>query len=202
MSFVARTLSAVFALAVLVLAGTSDVLACACCAEPGYRYVKTEKFSALRSGEMVRVNFAKAAKLNVAETDEPIKGFDASTDYQVTVAWQKDDSAVFSLRDAKGRSGTLTVARPKTLSIFEVDTRDDKDNGLGPNLYKEWKMTSPAMGDGLFKSVTGKGQTMTLVLHGRGNVCPDAKQFTAWTVLVYGDAGTFTLTGKLDAMEP
>jgi hypothetical protein len=200
MPVAARACGALLALAALTSAGASPALACE--TSPAQRYVKTEKFSALRSGEMVRVNFAPTAKLTIAETDEPIKGFDANADYQVTVAWQKDDSAVFSLRDGKDRTGTLTVARPKTLSIFEVDTRDSKDDKASPSLYKEWKMTSPALGDGVFKGVTGKGQTMTLVLHGRGDSCPDTKQFNAWTLLVYGPAGTFTLFGKLDPMEP
>jgi hypothetical protein len=79
---------------------------------------------------------------------------------------------VFALRDQKGRVGNLVLALPKTVSIFEVDPRDeDKEGGLGPLLYKEWKLTANAAGDGLFGAEV-KGQKITLVLHGRGVAVP------------------------------
>ena len=98
----------------------------------------------------------------------------------------------------KGRTGTLTLALPRTISIFEVDPRqEEKEGGLGPVLYKEWKLTAPAAGGGLFGGIVGKGQKLTLVLHGHGRGCTDASHFTAWTLLVHG-RDRLTLTGALE----
>ncbi len=146
-----------------------------------------------------RMAFAGAATLSTGEADPQIKGIEnPDTDYQLAVARQKD-RIVFAFRDRKGRAGTLTLAIPRTISIFEVDPRgDEKDKGLGPSLYKEWKLTANAAGDGLFRRVVGAGQKITLVLHGRGIGCTDAGHFTDWTLLVHGPSDKLTLYGALD----
>lgn len=202
MRYVARTVSAVFAVAFLSFVGTSAALACACCSDTAQRNVRNEKFNALRMGIMVQTQLAPEATLLLSDTEEePAKGIGSkATDYKVSLEWKKGDIAVFTFHDDKNQTGTLTLVPPKTISIFEVDTRESAtaDTGLGPVLYKEWKMTSPAAGDGIFKGAVGKGQQMTLVFHGRGRSCPDANQFHAWTLLVYGPSASFTLYGKLE----
>jgi hypothetical protein len=187
--------------AAFILANAPAALACACCAQTAWRYVETEKISPQRLAEIDQMRFSKVAKLRIGVADdESIKGVeDAGESYQLDVSRQKDRQ-VFSFSDEKGRTGTLALAAPKTISIFEVDPRGaEKDSGLGPNLYKEWKMTANAAGDGLFRGSVGAGQKMTLVLHGRGNACSSADHFTDWTLLVYGPAGAFTMYGALDS---
>jgi len=184
-----------------LLANATAALACACCSHTAWRYVETEKMSQRRSAAIERIGFAKAAKQMRGEgIDSGIKGVeDPSEDYQLTVTRQKD-RMVFAFRDAKGRTGTLVLAMPSTISIFEVDPRGaEKDTGLGPNLYKEWKLTANAAGDGLFRGVVGARQKMTLVLHGRGNACTSADHFTDWTLLVYGPVDKVTMYGALDS---
>jgi hypothetical protein len=145
------------------------------------------------------MTFAKPAKIASGEADPEIKGVaDPASDYQLTVTRAKD-RMVFSFRDEKGRAGTLTLVMPKMISIFEVDPRgEEKDRGLGPSLYKEWKLTANAAGDGLFRGIVGAGQKITLVLHGRGNSCTSPDQFTDWTLLVHGKE-RLTLYGALDS---
>ena len=149
--------------------------------------------------QVAAMRFAADARLSVGEADPRIRGIEApGTDYRLDVAQQKD-RIVFSLRDRKGRSGNLVLTIPKTISIFEVDPRgDEKDAGLGPSLYKEWKLTARAVGDGLFRRVVGAGQKITLVLHGRGIGCTDASHFTDWTLLVHGPADRLTFYGALE----
>ena len=60
-------------------------------------------------------------------------------------------------------------------------------------------MTAHATGDGLFKAAVTRNTKITLALHGRGNACTSADQFTDWTLQVYGPPGKFTLYGKLDS---
>ena len=134
------------AIALHLLAGAAPALACACCSNTASRYVEVEKLSTQRMAEIERMSFAATAKLATGEADAAIKGVEApATDYRLAVARAKD-RMVFSLRDDKGRAGTLALAIPKIISIFEVDPRGDaKDEGLGPSLYKEWKLTADAV---------------------------------------------------------
>ena len=187
------------AVAAFILGFATEAFACACCTHTGWRYVEVETMSERRLVQVDQMAFAKAATLSTGEADAQIKGIDnPDTEYQLDVARPKG-RMVFAFRDRKGRTGTLTLAIPKTISIFEVDPRgDEKDKGLGPSLYKEWRLTANAAGDGLFRGVVGAGQKITLVLHGRGIGCTDAGHFTDWTLLVHGPSDKLTLYGALD----
>ncbi|MET0606883.1 MAG: hypothetical protein ABWZ80_10525 [Beijerinckiaceae bacterium] len=121
-----------------------------------------------------------------------------STEYDMQVA-QLSDRIVFSFQDQAGRSGTLTLQRPATMSVFEVDPgQTDDEGGLGPGLYKEWKLTSRAVGAGVFAPGAGPRQQITLVLQGRGNGCTSSADFSHWTLIVHGPAAEYHLFGKLE----
>ncbi len=193
-------LAAIIFGAAFTLIAAQGALACACCSNTAWRNVEIEKLEGSKLALVSEIAFAKAAKLMLGEANEDgIKGVvDPEEDYTLSMARQKD-RMVFSLRDAKGRGGNLTLTLPKTISIFEVDPRDSKDEGSGPLLYKEWKLNTNAAGDGIFRATTGGNQKMTLVLHGRGNGCTDSGQFSHWSLLVYGPAGKYTFYGDLDS---
>jgi hypothetical protein len=194
-----RAVAFLLSVATLVLATTGGSLACACCTYSGWRSVGSDTLADWRLAQIEQMQFAKAAKLSLGEMDPAIKGItDPSTDYALEVSRPKG-RLVFALRDPKGRTGTLTLALPKTVSMFEVDTRDeDKEGGTGPVLYKEWKLTANAAGDGLFAAEV-KGQKITLILHGRGLGCPDVGQFTAWTLMLHTGKQGLTFIGALDS---
>ena len=183
----------------LAVAGATPAFACACCTHAGSRMVAVEPIDERRLGEIGQMRFAKAAQLSLGEADAEIKGIaDPGTDYALNVSHEKG-RMVFAFRDRKGRAGNLVLAMPRTISIFEVDPRaDDKEGGLGPLLYKEWKLTANAAGDGLFGAAV-KGQKMTLVLHGRGRGCTEAGHFTAWTLMLHTAHQGLTLIGTLDS---
>lgn len=169
-----RFFSGFFFGAVIALCAATHAFACACCTNTAWRYVEIEKLESARLAEITQIKFAKDAKLMLGEADEGIKGVDdPEEDYKLSVSQQKD-RWVFSLKDAKGRGGNLTLVLPKTISISEVDPRDVKDAGYGPPLYKEWKLNANAAGDGIFRATTGTNQKMTLIFHGRGTGCTDA----------------------------
>ena len=189
------------AAAAFILAGAPAALACACCAETAWRNVRTETLKPRHTAEIDQMRFAKEAKLVIgtAEDNSRIKGVkEAGENFQLEASRPKERMAL-TFRDEKGRTGTLSFRMPATISIFEVDPRGaETDKGLGPSLYKEWTLTAHATGDGLFKAAVTRNSKMTLVLHGRGNACTSAEQFTDWTLQVYGQPGKFTLYGKLD----
>jgi hypothetical protein len=108
-----------------------------------------------------------------------------------------DDRLVLSFRDGSGHTGTLSLARPGTMSVFEVDPRDRPDKGQGPRLYKEWKLSASAAGSGVFAPGIGPRQTLTLILQGSGNSCTSAIDFSHWTLMMQGPKANYTLFGDL-----
>ena len=188
--------------ALSLLAGAAPALACACCAETAHRYVRTETIKPRHTGELEQIRFAPEAKLRIGPNEnnprmQAVK--DAGENLQFAMA-RANDRITFTVRDAKGRGGTLSFRMPATIAVFEVDPRGaNTDTGLGPSLYKEWALSAFVSGDGLFKAPLTRNSKLTLVLHGRGNACTSADQFTDWTLQVSGPPGKFMLYGKLDS---
>jgi hypothetical protein len=173
--------------AAMIAAPLSPAWACACCSFTAQRSVHAQKIDAHITAQLEQLRFGSTAKLALDERDDhPIPGLEAPVeDFTVAVAQLKDRIS-FALRDKKDRAGTLSLVRPQTISIFEVDPRDTEDHGQGPNLYKEWTITTGVTGDGIFRGSTGPNRRLSLVLHGRGNSCTDASSFKHWTLLVHG----------------
>lgn len=191
--------AAVAALA-LAAAATSSAWACACCTHTAQRSVHVRKIDSFITNQLAQLRFGSTAKLFTGERDNhPIPGLEPPVeDFTVTVT-QPQGRITFALRDKKDRAGTLSLVRPQTISIFEVDPRDTEDAGQGPNLYKEWTITTAATGDGIFRNSTGPNRRITLVLHGRGNSCTDASSFKHWTLRVFGSrTERYTLYGELE----
>ena len=140
--------------AVSALMAQQDALACACCTSAGERTDLVMNFGNNYVEEIQRLRFDKSAQLFLGEAEpETVKGIaTASEKYDLQAAW-RSGRMEFSFRDQADRSGTLTLARPKTISIFHVDPRsppENSDSRRGPVLYKEWRLTSPAAGTGVF----------------------------------------------------
>jgi hypothetical protein len=108
---------------------------------------------------------------------------------------------VFAFRGDAGRTNELTPALPDTISIFEVDPRgDEPHSGLGLAFYKEWPLTGTTKAAGVLQLLVESGdQKMTLIVHGRGQGCTEASEFTDWTLTLHGPAGKPTLYGALSS---
>ena len=127
-----------------------------------------------------------------------IKGIATPSSHYGLSVTQSADRWVFAFRDAQGRTGTLALAIPRSISVFEVDPRrDEPEGGLGPALYKEWRLTAPAAGTGIFAPGVGRGQRVTLILQGHGNSCASAADFTHWTLVVHGPLAEYHVFGQL-----
>jgi hypothetical protein len=189
--------------ALVLLAATGEAWACACCTNPGQRYVDVETLDSGRFEEVERLRFGTEARLYVGGAGvEAITGIqDPVERYDLGVNWAKTHSGKtnlsFTLDNPGGRSGTLSLRLPKTISVFEVDPRDSPDQGTGPVLYKEWKLTGEVTGTGAFSAANGVKQSLTLVLQGRGNSCTSAVDFTHWTLVMEGPKGRYSLFGEL-----
>jgi hypothetical protein len=188
--------------ALLLIVTQSDrASACACCTNPAQRYVGIMKMQPHQLDLVRSLKFAKQAELYLGEGDlGEVKGIaNPTSNYELAVADQ-ENRLVFSFRDGKKNEGTLTLALTDTISIFEVDPRDPKapKNGLGPSLYKEWRLTAPLSGTGIFSAGNGGYQRMTLIFHGRGRGCTEASHFNAWSLYIHGPLGNYLFFGNLD----
>jgi hypothetical protein len=186
------------ALAVFVLSAPPPALACACCTHAGQRNVATVALDSGKRQEIESLRFSAKATLFTGEGDpDGIEGITTpSASYELTAKWL-DDKLVLSFRDKLGHTGILSIARPKTLSVFEVDPRDRPDRGQGPTLYKEWKLSAPASGSGVFQPGIAPRQLLTLILQGGGNSCTSAIDFSHWTLVMQGPKANYTLFGDL-----
>lgn len=197
-----RTLAGIpiaLALCVGVLLGPSRAEACACCTDTGQRYVAIETFDDRRRDEMGRLRFAPTAELVTGSAGlEDLRGLRATTiSYGVEVLLE-DNRLVFAFRGEDKSAGTLSLAWPQVISIFEVDPRTDKrPGGLGPSLYKERSVTCAMVGTGIFAPGNGADARITLVLHGSGNACSGIEDFTAWTLVIRGPNAAYSLIGAL-----
>jgi len=175
--------------------------ACACCSERGSRVDKSVLLDEPTRVQIERMKFAGEAALggDIGDNERSPLRAGLSSSYEVTVTREKSVLA-FAFRDPVGRNGRLSFVMPPRVWIFAVDPFGDaKDEGLGPLLYKEWRLTAPVKGDGIFRRGTPFGQTATLIFHGSGRGCTEAEHFSDWSLLLQGPAGKATFYGKLEA---
>jgi len=193
-----RLPSLALAMALFASSGAHTARACACCSNAGQRLIERVALDGGRFDTVRKLRFAADAFLYLGESDaDTVRGIATpSSQYALTAAWTGDRLA-FVFRDPLGHSGTLALARPRQVAIFEIDPRDSRDDGLGPLLYKEWILSAPAEGSGVFGGGLGPGQTIRLILHGRGRGCTGPEDFTHWTLEVSGPKASYSLFGAL-----
>ena len=158
-----------------------------------------QKLDASRREQLGQLRFNAAATLYTGERDTgDIKGIATpSSEYELHVA-QEGSRWVFDFRDKNGRTGTLTLPLPDSISIFEVDPRlDAREGGTGPSLYKEWIVSAKPAGTGIFAAGVRGNTRASLILHGAGNSCTDAGHFGHWTLEVKGPNADFSFIGEL-----
>src|SRR5687767_3089078 len=114
--------AALFLTIIVLFSAGPPAFACACCTHAGQRNVATVALDSGKRQEIESLRFAGKATLFTAEGEAAdIKGIATpSESYELTAKWL-DDRLVLSFRDKLGHSGTLSMARPKTVSVFEVD---------------------------------------------------------------------------------
>jgi hypothetical protein len=176
-------------------------LACACCSERGSRVDRSALLDEPTRLQIERMIFAKEAALGGDVSDDGPSPLPAGSSFSYELTVTRDKALMtFAFKDPLGRSGRLSFTVPPRIWIFAVDPFGDaKDEGLGPLLYKEWRLTAPVKGDGIFRRGTLAGQKATLILHGRGRGCTEAEHFSDWSLLLHGPAGKATFYGRLEA---
>jgi hypothetical protein len=194
-----RGLILAFGIVLSLPVGVDGAWACACCTNTGQRYTGVQKLDANRRGQLDELKFSAAATLYTGERDTTdIKGIATpASDYELHVA-QEASRWVFDFHDRSGRTGTLTLPMPDTISVFEVDPRTDpREGGTGPALYKEWIVSAKVSGTGIFAAGVRGNTRVSLILHGSGNSCTGPESFSHWTLEVKGPNADYTFIGEL-----
>ncbi len=107
---------------------------------------------------------------------------------------------LFSFHDDEENQGTLSVTAADRLRRFAVDTKPERQKSGGyvsVDLYKEWEISGPVSGTGIF-DVDLSGPTIArLIFHGRGNNCTNSHQFSNWTLDISGPGSNYRFIGRL-----
>lgn len=189
----------------LLLTGSSapDALACACCASQAERYEGGRTLESAEKEELGKIMLAAEARLSLNEAGfDDVKGIVRPVEEYKVALVKTSARWIFTFTDPEGRTGKLSMPAPKAARFFEIDPRVSFDRSEKPPtqvttvwLYKEWRFEHPLEAGGLFASA--KDAKMTLVLHGRGNHCFSADDFTHWTIVAKGRTTRYTLYGDL-----
>lgn len=199
-----KIMLAVAAFASALGIGSGASLACACCAEPGQRFVGASRFGSDSLGAQTIGQLQPDGKAQlyttVADWEEQIRGLnnpDKSERY--TVKLERDDKTwALKFSDNKGNSGVVIIALPKTFTYFAVDTAPGAlPASASLQLYKELRVKGVMHGLGMFALRTRGLVRAELIFHGRGNGCTSPDQFTHWTLDVNGPGARYRLYGRL-----
>lgn len=197
------TRSLLYLCGVLVAAGlASDARACACCASPGEFRDTVAKPSDYERTQIARLAFAAHATLFTGEADAgDIKGLKTSaSDFNVAVD-RAGQTWTMSFNEGGKAVGSLTFRVDQRLHQRAFDPRTTKPE---PSemiaLDKDWTLTSPVTGTGMFD--LAPAASIALVLHGRGNNCGAAEDFSRWTAVVNGQGFSFHFYGDLAEPTP
>lgn len=171
------------------MASSSPRPVCACCTDEGEWYQRTGKADLF---QIDRIRFA--AKANTYQS--PASDGELSLAYELSHArsgrrWQ------LRFRDEQGKTGTLSFIIPLHAVFFGADLHDAEPGGLGPALYKEWRLSGAVQVTGLFKSVIKGPARFQLILQGRGLGCTEAEDFKHWTLQINAPRESYIFYGSL-----
>jgi hypothetical protein len=183
---------------------TVKASACACCAEAGTWFERTSRMESYQLDELNRLRFdATATTYMDAAGEDNIQGVSNPADaYNLSLAKQRG-RWVLTFKDKAGRTGTLALTVPNTLTDFGTDIHDGQSGGAGgPLLYKEWRLTGAVTGTGVFRKGNTPQTKYKLVLQGRGNNCTSAETFRNWTLQVFGPNAAYSFYGEFKDPAP
>lgn len=193
-----KNFSFFIALTILLLI-PAKIFACACCAESGQYLISVAKPAAYQIEMFKEIKFSNRVELfETAAGTEIIKGLgNVAESYSLFRGGFETNKWTLNFKDAKGKTGSLTLPQPATILEFKADIHDKKDGD--PVLYKEFRFQgNVAAASGFFTSGFVPGATKYFfVLQGRGNNCDNAEDFTHWRVEITSKKADYAFFGEL-----
>jgi hypothetical protein len=184
-------------LMVVLLWPPARALACACCSEPGTWYERTDAVSEYELTELNRLRFDAVANTYMTAGEDVMQGVsNPAEEYSLSLV-KRQRRWELRFKDKQGRTGTLAFSVPTSRVEFAADINDGQESaGGGPLLYKEWRLTGPVAGTGVFKKGSSPQLRFRLVLQGRSNSCTSAEAFGNWKLQVFGPRASYSFSGK------
>lgn len=185
----------------------AETFACACCVDPGYYSISTERPDSYMLGVLGEIKFDAPADIYMTEAGwDGIKGL-SDLDKDEDAGKKIDLSIVeafanrrwtFTIKSASGREGRLTLAMPRSMVKFGVDLREPREEGTMVSLYKELRFKGTVgTATGFLKKGIAAGTSYFLVFQGHGNGCDNASDFTHWRLELTGPKADYALFGDL-----
>ena len=175
----------------------NDVLACACCSDPGDRFERTEPLADYTREVLLAVRFDPAAQLYAdAGFPETVKGVIAPNAGAYRVAWSvADNRLLLSATDPAKAVGTISIALPRRISTLAFDPQNASERPNGPILMRIWRLDGDAELTGIFAAKQKRAKAQ-LILQGSGNRCATNTDFKSWTLELKARDVAFKLLGK------
>ncbi|NNE68143.1 MAG: hypothetical protein HKN33_16385 [Pyrinomonadaceae bacterium] len=175
-----------------------NVLACACCAEPGDHFEYESELKEFEINVLSDIGLASSTLFTDAGYPETIKGIDPlGESFSVTGSLQGN---VFKLEftDDKARKAALNLWRPKKIETFGVDQDPLKKERGMVVLYKELRLKYRVQSaTGFLENGIDADTEYKLILQGRGNGCLDASNFDTYILQIKGNKARYSFFGKL-----
>jgi hypothetical protein len=194
-----RIITIAFAVLVFVQSASASInIACACCAEPGEWYERTEKIDSYELDEFRRIKFGPLASVYLTAVGfEDLKGLPGEyASYNLSHIFNPGGSMTLKLKTERGQTGSLVLSLPKTAISFGADLHEGEGE---PVLYKEWRFEGMVSGSGIFKKGVVRGSKFRLILQGRGNNCVSAEDFKNWRLQITGTRASYAFYGSLNS---
>lgn len=170
--------------------------ACACCADPGTWFERTETLETFQFETLNDLDLGSQADLYLTAAGfEGIEGIDSpQPSYRLSKSNNGRSWNLRFINENGETAGNLSFYLPGDAVYFGTDMFDDPrpDN----RLYKEIRFRGNIAGNGVFADVTDEAQ-MTLILKGRGNVCLTSTEYRHWILEVSGPGVSFSFFGEI-----
>ena len=184
----------------LLFVSAMDLQGCACCSDPGeYRLTTNHPVGEHESTQLGGMKFASAAQLYMTDAGEDaVKGLASVFQDNAVTAVVDSKQWRLTFKTEEGKTGVLTLPRPRTMTAFAADIHDGEAEEA-PRLYKEWRFEGSATGDGIFQAGFAAPARYILILQGRGNRCDNGEDFTHWRLEISGKKASYAFFGELVA---
>ena len=187
--------------ALCLLFPVAELVACACCSEPGDYVLRSD--DSIEDHQLTQIQgmrFGPAAQLYLTEAgeEEDARGISNVSDHYKLAVTMEGGRWRMTFRSMNGKTGTLTLPFPSAMTVYAADIHDGKKSaGNGPLLYKEWRFEGAPDGDGIFQEGLAESARFTFVFQGRGNRCDNASDFTHWRLSISGNNAHYVFFGGL-----
>ena len=192
-------LYALFSLLALFVILTTEIFACACCAERGHYSINVSKPEAYVFDTIKQLEFSSANLYTDAGYPDNIKGIKPLKEKFSSVKAEFGSKVwSFTFRNADNEVGKLNLSKPVSMVSYMVDLDAGDEEKPMVSLYKEWRFKYKVLNaTGIFKDGVDKNTSYFLVLRGHGNLCTDASDFTKYRLEISGKKADYSFFGSV-----